>query len=191
MKKYILIAGVNGAGKSTLYQSTPRLKDMPRVNTDEILKDFGDWKNPQDLFKAGKMAVSRISDYFSKGITFNQETTLCGKAILKNIKKAKELGYFVELHYVGVDNVDIAKERVRHRVQQGGHGIPEADIERRYIETFQQINLIIEECDLIAFYDNTQSFRRFAIYKNGKIAKLSKNVPIWFEREIKENHRKI
>lgn len=31
----------------------------------------------------------------------------------------------------------------------------------------------------------------FAIYKNGKIAKLSKNVPIWFEREIKENHRKI
>lgn len=38
MKKYILIAGVNGAGKSTLYQSTPRLKDMPRVNTDEILK---------------------------------------------------------------------------------------------------------------------------------------------------------
>ena len=99
-----------------LYQSTPRLKDMPRVNTDEILKDFGDWKNPQDLFKAGKMAVSRISDYFSKGITFNQETTLCGKAILKNIKKAKELGYFVELHYVGVDNVDIAKERVRHIV---------------------------------------------------------------------------
>ena len=41
MKKYILIAGVNGAGKSTLYQSTPRLKDMPRVNTDEILKEFG------------------------------------------------------------------------------------------------------------------------------------------------------
>ena len=57
---------------------------------------------------------------------------MCGKAILKNIKKAKELGYFVELHYVGVDNVDIEKERVRHRVQQGGHGIPEADIERRY-----------------------------------------------------------
>ena len=60
---------------------------------------------------------------------------------------------------------------------------------REDIETFQQINLIIEECDLIAFYDNTQSFRRFAIYKNGKLAKLSNNVPIWFEREIKENHK--
>ena len=68
MKKYILIAGVNGAGKSTLYQSTPRLKDMPRVNTDEILKEFGDWKNPQDLFKAGKLAVSKISDYFNEHV---------------------------------------------------------------------------------------------------------------------------
>lgn len=54
MKKYILIAGVNGAGKSTLYQTLDSLKDMPRVNTDEIVKGFGDWKNPVDIMKAGK-----------------------------------------------------------------------------------------------------------------------------------------
>ena len=41
MKKYILIAGVNGAGKSTLFQTLTVLKNMPRVNTDEILKEFG------------------------------------------------------------------------------------------------------------------------------------------------------
>ena len=45
MKKYILIAGVNGAGKSTLYYSLQSLQDMPRVNTDEILRGFGDWRN--------------------------------------------------------------------------------------------------------------------------------------------------
>jgi len=38
MKKYILYAGVNGAGKSTLYQTTKYIDDMPRVNTDEILR---------------------------------------------------------------------------------------------------------------------------------------------------------
>lgn len=36
MKKYILIAGVNGAGKSTLYQTLESLKQMERINTDEI-----------------------------------------------------------------------------------------------------------------------------------------------------------
>lgn len=37
-------------------------------------------------------------------------------------------------------------------------------------------------CDLAALYDNTNEFRRFAIYKNGNIARLSKNVPEWYIR---------
>ena len=66
MKKYILIAGVNGAGKSTLFHVLDELKDMPRVNTDEIVKQFGDWKNISDTFKAGKQAVKMINDFFDK-----------------------------------------------------------------------------------------------------------------------------
>ena len=98
---------------------------MPRVNTDDIVKKIGKWNNASDVFNAGKQAVKMIDNYFSEGITFNQETTLCGNNILKNIKKAKMLGYYVEVHYVGVENVEIAKKRVAHRVSVGGHGIPE------------------------------------------------------------------
>lgn len=102
MKRYILIAGVNGAGKSTLYQTNPALQEMPRVNTDEILREFGDWKNVKDVFKAGTIAVQKINQYFSEQVTFNQETTLCGNSVLKYIQKAKEQGYVIEIHYVGV-----------------------------------------------------------------------------------------
>ena len=182
MKKYILIAGVNGAGKSTLYQINDSLKNMPRINVDEIVKELGNWKNKKDVFKAGKIAVEKIEKYFDEGITFNQETTLCGKSVIKNIYKAKKLGYFIELHYVGVESVEIAKDRVQYRVEQGGHGIPETDIEKRYKETFQQLNSILEECNLIAFYDNTEKFRRFAICKNGDLVRISHNVPGWFDR---------
>lgn len=45
MKKYIIFAGVNGAGKSTLYQTNSQLFDMPRINVDEIVRDFENWKN--------------------------------------------------------------------------------------------------------------------------------------------------
>lgn len=185
MKKYILIAGVNGAGKSTLYQTNLNLQGIPRVNTDEILREFGDWKNEKDVLKAGKIAIRKISQYFSEEITFNQETTLCGNFILKNIRTAKQLGYLVEVHYVGVDSVDIAKERVKYRVLNGGHGIAESDIERRYIESFKQMNEIIGECDLVAFYDNTESFRRFAIFQRGTLRILSRNVPKWFNENIR------
>lgn len=180
MKKYILIAGVNGAGKSTLYQSLQSLQSMPRVNTDEILREFGDWRNMIDVMTAGEIAVKKIARYLDEGITFNQETTLCGKSILNNISKAKKRGYFIELHYIGVESVDIAKERVAARVKQGGHGIAEKDIERRYIDTFINLKTVLPKCDLAAFYDNTIEFRRFAIYKNGELVRVSHVVPMWY-----------
>ena len=66
---------------------------------------------------AGKITAKRISQYFNEGMTFNQETTLCGQTIIRNILKAKELVYFIELYYVGVGSMGIARNRVRHRVQ--------------------------------------------------------------------------
>lgn len=186
MRKYILIAGVNGAGKSTLYQTLQSLQSMPRVNTDEILREFGDWRNPADVMTAGKIAVRRILQYFKEGVTFSQETTLCGKSILKNIEKAKNRGYFIDLHYIGVENVEIAKKRVAERIRRGGHGIPERDIERRYVNTFQNLKEVLPECNLAVFYDNTVEFRRFAIYRNGEFIRVSQNVPKWF-REFENN----
>ena len=181
MKKYIIIAGVNGAGKSTLYETLDELKEMPRINTDEIVKTLGDWRDMSILITAGKVAVKLLNQYLTDGVTFNQETTLCGKSILRNIRKAKEMGYCIEMQYVGVDSVNIAKERVKSRVNKGGHGIPEADIEKRYIETFHNLKEILKDCDLAAFYDNTEEFRRFAIFRNGEVVRLSQTLPKWIE----------
>ena len=68
---------------------------MPGVNTDEILRESGDWRNMGDVVAAGKIAVRKLSQYFDEGITFNQETTLCGKSILNNIDKARKRGRFM------------------------------------------------------------------------------------------------
>ena len=185
MKKYILIAGVNGAGKSTLYQTLDSLKLMERINTDEIVRSFGDWRNSSDVMKAGKLAVSKINNYFRNGVSFNQETTLCGNSILKNIDRAKSLGYEIELHYVGVESIELAKKRIAYRVAHGGHGIPDADVERRYIESFENLNLIKDKCDLVVLYDNTEVFNRFAIYKNGELYTITEQIPMWYEKYVK------
>ena len=102
-------------------------------------------------------------------------------SILKNIRKAKSKDYYVGIHYVGVDSVDIAKQRVKLRVEKGGHGIPELDIERRYHETFENLKRVLNECDQITLYDNTTKFRRFAVFQNGDLKILSKEVPQWFK----------
>ncbi len=186
MKKYVIYAGVNGAGKSTFYNMKSQY-NLPRVNTDEIVKEFGDWKNVTDVMRAGKIAVKRIDEYLSQGISFNQETTLCGHSIFRNIERAKKEGYVIELFYVGLDSAEIAKERIAKRVERGGHGIPDEDVERRYVESLKNLRRAIELCDLVSINDNTETMRRFAIYRNGQLCLLSRNVPEWFRRTEIEN----
>ena len=66
MKKYVIVAGVNGAGKSTLYQSDNYLKNMPRINVDEIVKEIGNWQNTKYKNRT-LMRVSRdVPNWFSK-----------------------------------------------------------------------------------------------------------------------------
>lgn len=181
MKRYVLIAGVNGAGKSTLYQAIDELKDMERVNTDEIVREFGRWNCAKDVAEAGKIALSRIEQYFEDGNSFNQETTLCGRNIRNNIKKAKQLGYTIELHYVGVESVDIAKARIAYRVQHGGHGIPDKDVDRRYVESLNSLKELYSEFDIVMLYDNTDVFNCFARYKKGRLISVLKSVPQWYK----------
>lgn len=181
-KLYILYAGVNGAGKSTLY-NVHEIKSLPRINTDEMVQQMGgDWKSQADQMKAGKIAVKLLNEYIQQGISFNQETTLAGRYIKNTILKAKEQGYKIEMHYVGLDSADTAVERVKHRVETGGHGIPEEDIRRRYEDSLKNLKKLFPLCDKVRLYDNTKTYVPIANI-NGKI----KLMPAYYSTEWGKN----
>lgn len=186
MKVYTIFAGVNGAGKSTLYDIEILKNDDlgKRINTDEIVKEIGKWQDSSDQIKAARIGIKWRNEYIENGITFNQETTLTGNTIIKGILKAKEKGFKIYLHYIGVENVEIAKERVRIRVKKGGHGIPEKDIEKRYIESFENLKKIINICDKVTIYDNTDYIRECMLLENGKII-WKENIPKWLKNLLK------
>ena len=186
-KKFYLFAGVNGAGKTTLY-NTGRVKKIDigkRINTDEIVRTFGDWENPKDQMTAGRMAIKMRNEYIQNGETFNQESTLTGKSILKTIDILKEQGYEINLYYVGVESAEIAKERVKNRVSKGGHDIPEETIEKRYHESLKNLKDIILKCDNVEVYDNSNSYKRCLI-KRGTSIKIEENTPVWATEVIIE-----
>lgn len=175
-KIYTIYAGVNGAGKSTFYHSNIfRENNDKRVNADEILKEIGgDWRNVRDQMNAMKEAVRRIHIYFKEGISFNQESTLVGNSIIKNIKKAKELGYVINVYFIGLDNVDLAIQRVQVRVQNGGHGIAEDDIRRRYYQSLQNLKVILPICDNVEIFDNTEKLIPVATYSCNRLVFMNK-----------------
>lgn len=168
--KYILFAGVNGAGKSTLFWAIENGINLPRVNSDEILvKQHGDWKNEKDVITAMREAVRLQHKYLKTKISFTQETTLAGSTIINTIAKAKAIGYEVIMYYVGLENADIAVERVRQRVINGGHGISETDIIRRYDASLNNLKSAISVCNVIYIFDNTRHFLQVASIYNAVI----------------------
>ena len=180
MKKVLYIfAGVNGAGKSTLYNSENldnEIKYSTRINTDEIVRKIGDWKNNSDQIKAAKIAINLRNDCLKYGKSFNEETTLTGKTILKTIDKAKELGYEIQLFYVGVNNPEIAKERIRNRVEKGGHNIADEIVEKRYYESLKNLKQMITKFDEVYLYDNSIKYKHIFSFINNKILYKEKNV---------------
>ncbi|MEG0817778.1 zeta toxin family protein [Cetobacterium sp.] len=185
---YTIFAGVNGAGKSSLYNNLilTTQKDFlgKRINTDEIVKEIGDWKRDTDQMKAGRIALAKIKEFLENRITFNQETTLCGNSILRTIKKAKELGYDIDLHFVSVNSSEIAKERVHQRVLKGGHGIPEESIERRFFESRENLMKISAYCDKITIYDNTKVLTTKVYIKNNNVLYKGTDLPTWLNEFI-------
>ena len=190
MDKYFYIfAGVNGSGKSTLYKTNFLNKDIKnsiRINTDEIVYSFGDWKSNIDQIKAGKIAIQLRNKCFLEEKSFNEETTLTGKTILKIIDKAKNLGYKIHLYYIGIGNPEIAKERVKNRIARGGHGISSNLIEKRYYESLQNLEKILSKCDLIEIYDNSVKFYRIFYYEDKQVFENNIAKVNWIKNNLKE-----
>ena len=181
MPTYTIFAGVNGAGKTSIYKSIyyNENKEDKRINTDEMVARIGSWRDNNLQMKCAREAVKLIKIYISEGITFNQETTLSGKSIINNIKAAKEQGFYIVMNYIGVESPEIAKDRVRLRVNKGGHGIPDETIERRFHESLKNLNHAIEICDEINVYDNTELFREIIFIKDSKLIWRDKKIPSW------------
>ena len=75
--------------------------------------------------------INRINDLFNFNETFALETTLSSKNYKHKIKTAKDKGYNVTLVFFWLDNVEIAKEKVKNRILEGGHNIEINVIERK------------------------------------------------------------
>ncbi|HBJ1648116.1 ATPase [Clostridium botulinum] len=181
MKNYTIFAGVNGAGKTSIYKSIYYKQniDEKRINTDEMVARLGSWQDNNIQIKCAREAVKLIKKYIFEGVSFNQETTLSGKSIISNIKFAKEKGFYVTMNYIGVESVKVAKERVAIRVREGGHGIPDETIERRYLDSLENLSKVVSICNKINIYDNSEMFKLIMVISNGKIIWQDKKIPNW------------
>ncbi len=160
-KKIIIIAGRNGAGKTTFAEEfLPKEANCPLfVNADLIAAGLAPFDPDRAAFKAGRLMLQEIHEYARRGESFAFETTLSGRGYARMIPAWRQEGYTVKLFFLRLSTPELAIARVRQRVREGGHDVPELVIRRRFAAGLRNLQSIYKPIvNEWAIYENSGSF---------------------------------
>ncbi len=181
MKKLYIIAGCNGAGKTTAsYTLLPEILDCKEfVNADEIAKGISPFQPDKAGIEAGRYLLMRINKLVEYRENFAFETTLSTRSYVQFIAKAKSLGYQVTCLFFWLNSEELAISRVKTRVEEGGHNIPEEVIRRRYRSGLRNFfNLFLPKFDNWLLVNN--SGPNYQIVADGSSSEITIHDPnLW------------
>jgi predicted ABC-type ATPase len=133
----LIIAGPNGAGKTTFARTfLPREKILHFVNADLLAAGLSPLDPGAARIAAGRLFLSELDRLAAAKKDFAFESTLSGIAHASRLRCWRRLGYRIEIIYLKLVDVRVALNRIADRVRSGGHDIPEADVRRRFVRSW-------------------------------------------------------
>jgi predicted ABC-type ATPase len=155
-----VLAGTDGAGKSSLIGAMLLQQGVEYFDPDQAAQRVF-LANPGILqleansaaWHEGKRLLERA---LIEKLDFAFETTLGGKTIANLLDRALSEGIEVRIWYVGLDTVERHIARVRSRVAQGGHNIPEEKIRERYTQSRLNLIRLLARLTELLLYDNSK-----------------------------------
>jgi predicted ABC-type ATPase len=139
MPTLVLLAGPNGAGKTTFINRFLRQRGeaFRFVNPDEVARDLEGDGASRDL-AAGRLVLERLDALFIEQADVVLETTLATRSHAPRIRRFKAAGYRIELIYLRPPSADFSVARVA----EGGHGIPEDTLRRRFVLSLDYLETV-------------------------------------------------
>lgn len=146
-KKILIIGGPNGAGKTTFAtEFLPNEADCPTfINADLIAAGLNPFRPDLAAIQAGRLMLKMILDCVEKKESFAFETTLSGRGYARLIPVWQKEGYLIKLLFLRLPTPEMAIARVRQRVLEGGHNVPEKIVRRRFYSGWNNFQLIYRD----------------------------------------------
>lgn len=191
---FYLLAGPNGAGKSTLYKALALQGTIPAsaefVNAD--LHEAAELQHLTDPMarseQARHWADARRAALLQAGQSFVSETVFSHESKLALIDQAQQLGFFVMLIVVCLDDPQRLLARVAGRVTEGGHAVPPDRILARYPRTLAHLAVAVRLADLAILYDSEAvspgTHRAVAICQRDWTEEKVNEMPAWAQRVL-------
>jgi predicted ABC-type ATPase len=180
-----IVAGPNGSGKTTFYEQVLR-RQFPRwVNADEIARTLTQVAESTRDLAAARLAEDQRERLIAERVTFAFETVFSRTDHwIRFLRKAKELGYRLDLFFLCTSDPVMNVARVKTRMGRGGHAVSLDRVVARYpgsIRTALKAKTIIDELWL---YDNTEwdyTPRLLGWWENQQAKHIADSIPRWAE----------
>lgn len=170
-----IIGGVNGAGKTTLTTKDVLrvyLGDIDIIDPDERTREIRQ-KHPsltQDdaNLRAAQETEDEVRQRIERRDTFGVETVLSSDKYKPYVSRARTLGYQVGLIYVALSSPLLAIERVRTRVQAGGHNVAPDKVKSRWERSMANMPWFASRSDMWVVVCNDSPFGEAILIAYGK-----------------------
>jgi predicted ABC-type ATPase len=145
-----VIAGPNGSGKSTLARSVDFEGRERLLDPDAIAFVLRPVNPSAAAIAAARSVLNRTAAYLNQRVSFAIETTLSGRRRVDLLRRAKSRGYVIQLVFIAMDTPERCIARILHRVERGGHFVPDADVRRRYARSVANAASALRLADIAA-----------------------------------------
>lgn len=163
-----IVAGPNGSGKTT-FANVYLLGKHARstyLNPDLIASGISPLDFERASFHAGRVLIEEVKSKIKDGESLAFESTLSGKTWIPILKAAASQGYQITIYFLYLSSVKKNLQRIKKRVQLGGHNIPAKAVYRRHPRCFSNFwNLYRPLCSHWHIFDNSKMNPKLIINK--------------------------
>jgi predicted ABC-type ATPase len=164
---------------SGLFQQVSDKTFLDRIFIKSGILTFNGEESSIDSYIASFIATYLCEKLFKTGQSFCYETVFSHPSKLAFFEQAKASGYSSYLYFVCTDTWKLNVERVRLRVQDGGHDVDKGKVESRYFRSMKNLNQATKLADSSFLIDNSIGFTRIAELKKGVITFAADPFPDW------------
>lgn len=152
-----VLAGVNGAGKSSIGGYLLTQASLTWYNPDDFARTLvSDYDATQENanIEAWQEGVRRLRQAIATQRSFAFETTRGGQSITQYLLQACKT-HDVMIWYCGLRTSQLNLDRIKLRVQHGGHAIPEELVRQRWVSSMSNLIILMPHLAHLRVYDNS------------------------------------
>lgn len=126
-------------------------------------------KKHLNSYVASFIASYLVLKLCGSGQSFCFETVMSHESKINLLSKVKMYGYRMYLYFVFTKNPDLNIERIKLRVKEGGHDVPEDKVKERFNRSLRLLPRALQKVNMGYLIDNTDNNFSIIAQKKDKI----------------------